>query len=358
MSVHDDGIILGDDDVLALSQNGWLALLKSKTDILRDDGTSGEDGDIVKDGLSVVSEGWGLDGTDLKSSSEFVENQSGEGFAFDVLSNDQEGSVFLHGVFQEVEDALEVSDLLFSDQDVWVFEIGLLGLHVGGEVWGDVSSIESHTLDEFDLVLEGLSVLDGDGSVFSNLLHEFRNELSDLSVSVSGDGGNVLDLLLGLDLDTSGLKVLNNLLDGEGDTSSKIHGVHSGSDRFASFLEDGSSQNGGSGGTITSLIIGLTGNLLNKSSSQIFHFVGEFDGLGNGNSVLGDLGGTESLFNNDISSLWSQSNLDSISKFFTSSQHLVSALNGETEVLSSETVDAWVNKLGESSSVKSGLGDL
>lgn len=358
ISVHDDGVVLGDDDVLALSQDGWLALLESEADVLGDDGSSGEDGNIVEDSLSVVSEGWGLDGADLESSSEFVEDQGGEGFTFDVLSNDEEGSVLLHGVLQEVEDALEVGDLLFGDQDVWVFELGLLGLHVGGEVGGDVSSIESHSLDEFDLVLEGLSVLDGDGSVFSDLFHELGDELSDGSVSIGGDGGNVFDLLLGLDLDTSGLEVLDDFLDGEGDSSSEVHGVHSGGDGLASFLEDGSGKDGGSGGTITSLIVGFAGDLFDEGSSQIFHLVGEFNSLSNGDSVLGDLGGSESLFDDNISSLGSQSNLDSISQLLTSSQHLVSAFNRETEILSSEKEDAWVNKLSESSSVNGSLGDL
>ena len=56
--------------------------------------------------------------------------------------------------------------------------------------------------------------------------------------------------------------------------------------------------------------------------------------------------------------IFTQSNLDSISQLLTSSQHLVSAFNRETEILSSEEEDAWVNKLSESSSVNGSLGDL
>ena len=45
--------------------------------------------------------------------------------------------------------------------------------------------------------------------------------------------------------------------------------------------------------------------MLNFVYSQIFHLVGEFNSLSNGDSVLGDLGGSESLFDDNISSLGS-----------------------------------------------------
>lgn len=64
-AVHDDSIILGDNNVLGHAQDIRFSLVQLEPDLFRDDGASGENGYVVHNGLPIVSEGRGLDHTYL-----------------------------------------------------------------------------------------------------------------------------------------------------------------------------------------------------------------------------------------------------------------------------------------------------
>jgi hypothetical protein len=48
---------------------------------------------------SVVTEAWGLNGGDLESTTEFVNDQSGESLTFNVFGDEEERLLLLHGGF-------------------------------------------------------------------------------------------------------------------------------------------------------------------------------------------------------------------------------------------------------------------
>lgn len=287
-------------------------------------------------GLSVVTECGGLNGGDLETSSKFIEDQSGQSFTFNVVNDEDQRSVLLGDEFEDVQDRLEVGELLVADEDISVFEFSLLGLGVGDEIRRDISSVESETFNEFDFVVKGLTVLDGDGSVFTDSVHEFSDEVTDFGVTVGGDGGNGGNSVLTLNRSGSFLQVLEDVVNGQIYTSSQIHGVHAGSDALATFLEDGSSEDGGGGGTITSFVVGLVGDVLNEGSTEVHVSVSEFDILGDGDTILGDLRSTEGLVNDDISTFRAEGDLDGISESFATFEHLLSAESTENDVLAGE----------------------
>lgn len=73
--------------------------------------------------------------------------------------------------------------------------------------------------------METFAVLDGDGSVLTHFFHQPGDDLSDDLVSVGGNGGYILDLLLAGDFDGSLLQIGDDVFDRDVDSSSEVHRV-------------------------------------------------------------------------------------------------------------------------------------
>lgn len=152
-----------------------------------------------------------------------------------------------------------------------------------------------------------------------------------MGIAIGRDGGNVLDFLLALDWDRELLETFNDGINSELDSSPEIHWVHASGDGFASLLEDGSGQDGSGGGSITSLVVSLRGNLLDKAGSDVVVSIGEFDLLSDSDSIFGDLWGTESLVNDNVSSSRAKGDLDGIGEHVNALEHLGPSLSSELD---------------------------
>ena len=122
-----------------------------------------------------------------------------------------------------------------------VLKLALGGLGVGDEVGGDVSAVPLESFDVFDFSLKGFALGDGNSAVGSESIKDTGDKATDMLVVVGRDSGNVLDLCSGLYGHGKLLEAKDNLVDGHLDASSEVHRVHAGSNRFAAFLEDGTS---------------------------------------------------------------------------------------------------------------------
>ena len=213
-----DGVFLGDFNLSAVTENAFVWVFESDSDFLWDDCGSCKDGQIVKDGFSVVTKWWGLDSADLETSLNLVDNQVGQWFAFDIIGDDQQGSLFFQGNFQELKDVLEWWDLVFGDQDQWLLEIDLLRLLVVNEVWWNVSSVELESLNEFDFVLEGFALANGDNTCMADFFEKISEFLTDLFIAIGWDGGDALDLWAVFDLNWVFGDFLNDCRHSEIDT--------------------------------------------------------------------------------------------------------------------------------------------
>ena len=231
---------------------------------------------------------------------------------------------------------LDGADLLVNKQNSAVGELDLGSLGVGHEVWGDVSSIPLETFNVLDLSFETLSLGNSDSSVCSEFVEDASDKATDVGVVVGRDGGDVSDLLSALNRDRLFLESSDDRVDSHLDASAQVHWVHASSDRFAAFLEDGTSDNGGSGGTIASLIVGLGGNLLDEVGTNVVVSVGELNVLGDGNTILGDLGHAEGSVKDDISASGSEGNLDGIGEHVATFEHEGAGISAELDVFTSE----------------------
>ena len=106
-----------------------------------------------------------------------------------------------------------------------------------------------------------------------------------MCVAVSRDSGNLGDLLAGGDLLLVCAQVLNNSLNCGLGTAPQVHRVASGSDVLDGLGEDGAGKDSGGCGTVTSNLIGLGGDVLEKASTEVLELVLKSDGFGNSDTI-------------------------------------------------------------------------
>jgi len=156
-------------------------------------------------------------------------------------------------------------------------------------------------------------------------------------VAIGRDGGNLSNLLRSGDLTLVLAEEVNDGLDSSLGTSSKIHGVAAGSNVLDGLGENGSTENSGGSGTVTSGLVGLGSNLLQKTSTQVLKLVTENNGLGNGNTILGDLGGTKGLLNENVAALGAESDRDGPGKSVDTLEEGSTALDTKLKLLGGES---------------------
>ncbi|VUC23355.1 unnamed protein product [Clonostachys rosea] len=285
LTVEEDSVLLGDGDGTSGTEQIRGGLLELDVELIGEDGTVSQDSKIAKDGLAVVTEAGGLDGSNLELSTELVENADGESLTVNVLSDDDKRASLLGGGLESRDDVLNSRDLLLGEEDQRVLELNLLGLGVGDEVGRHESTVESHTLSDLELILHGLAFLDGDDTLLANLLHSIGNHLAEVVVTVGTDSSNLGDLLAGSDITLVLLEELDDGIDSSLNTTAQVHRVATGGNILDGLGENGTAEDGGSGGTVTGNFVGLGGDVLEKTGTEVLELVLENDGLGNGHTV-------------------------------------------------------------------------
>ncbi|CAH0019690.1 unnamed protein product [Clonostachys rhizophaga] len=285
LTVEENGVLLGDGDGTSGTEQIRGSLLELDVELIGEDGTVGQDSEIAEDGLAVVTEAGGLDGSDLELTTELVENTDGKSLTVNVLSNDDKRASLLGRGLEGRDDVLDSGDLLLREENQRVLKLDLLGLGVGDEVGRDESTVESHTLSDLELILHSLALLDGDDTLLADLLHGIGYHLAEVVVAIGTDGSNLSDLLAGGDVTLVVLEKLDDSVDSSLDTTAQVHGVATGGNVLDSLGENGTAEDGGSGGTVTGNFVGLGGDVLEKTGTEVLELVLENDGLGNGDTV-------------------------------------------------------------------------
>ena len=237
---------------------------------------------------------------DIERAAQLVDHEGGQRFAFDFFGDDEHRLADLGDLFEQREHVLEAADLLLEDQDVSVFELGFHRLGVGDEVGREIALVELHAFDHFEGGLDGLGFLDRDGAVLADLVHRVGDDLADGGVPVGGDGGDLLDLLLVLDLLGDLVEVGDGGLDGLVDAALDADGVGAGGDELQAFAVDRFGQHGRGGGAVAGGVAGLAGDFAHHLGAHVFIGIFQFDFLGDGDAVLGHGGRAEFLVEHDV----------------------------------------------------------
>ena len=318
---HDGGGFLLDGDALRLAEVGERDVLELDAEILAEHLAAREDGDVFEHGLAAVAEARRLDGADVERAAELVHHEGREGFAFDVLRDDEQGLARLRDVLEQGQHVLKRGDLLLVDQDVAVFEDGFHGVGVGDEVGAEVALIELHPFDDIERGLDGLRFLDGDRAVLADLLHRVRDGLADGEVAVRRDGRDLRDLGVLLDL----LRLLRDAVHDQRrgllDAALERHRVGARRHVAQTFAIDRLRQERGGGGAVARGVGRLARDFANHLRAHVLVRVGEFDFLGDGHAVLGNRGSAELLVEDDVAAAGAERGLDGLRELLNAREH-------------------------------------
>ena len=189
-------VVVGvDAHLLGASQVGQLDVFQLLAQVFEDRLAAGEDRDVFQHRLATIAVAGSLDGTHLQDAPQLVDHQRRQGFAFDVLGDDQQRRAVLRDLLQQRHQVAGVGDLLFVNEDAAVVQLDGLVVLVGDEVRREVTPLELHPFDEFDLGLHPAAFFDRDDAVLADLHQGVGESLADFLVVVAGDGRDGLDRL-------------------------------------------------------------------------------------------------------------------------------------------------------------------
>src|SRR5690606_31694686 len=285
-------------------------------------------------GLAAVAEARSLDSGGLQDATDVVHNQSGQCFAFNVFSNDQQRTVGLGYLFQNRQKITDVADLLVVDQDERIFQYGNLLVGVVDEVGRQIAAIELHAFHDVEFVFERLAVFNGDHAFLANLVHGVSNDLADGLVAVGGDGTDLSDFLAG----GAGLGQLLQLFNSNSyrlvDTALEVHRVDASGNVLQAFFNDGLCQHSSGRGAVTSVVGGLGSNFLDQLSADVFELVLQFDFLGHGHAVFGDGRSAEGAVEHNIAALGTHGCLDCVGQNIDATHDTGTCVVSEINLLS------------------------
>src|SRR5258705_1683517 len=251
ITFDDRGVVLVDRDLLRPTQVLELDVLELDAEFFADHLTAGENCDVLEHGFTSITEPWRLHGCDVQRAAQFVDHQSCEGLAFDILCNDEHRFAQLGNLLEQRQQILHRADLLFVDQDQWILEYCFHSLRIGYEVGAQVAAIELHSLDDFERSFHCLGLFYCDHAVFSDLVHCFGNNIANGRVAVCGYGSN-LSNRIAFDRLGESLDFLCRALNGFVDTTFQGHRIRAGGNGLDAFAENRLGQNGRGGCTVTS----------------------------------------------------------------------------------------------------------
>src|SRR5262249_25117255 len=128
------GVLLADHHLLGAAQQVKLYALKFDAEILGDRSAAGQDGDVLQHGFAAITEAGGLDGRNLDTATQFIDDERRECLAFDVFSNDEKRFAGLYYRLQERQKLIKRRQFLFIDQQVRILHLGPHLVGIGDEV--------------------------------------------------------------------------------------------------------------------------------------------------------------------------------------------------------------------------------
>src|SRR5207245_6504068 len=99
--VDDRGVFLVDHHLLGAAEHLQGDVLELDAEIFRDRLTAGQNRDVLQHGLAAIAEARSLDGGDLEATTQTVDDEGGESFAFDVFRYNYKRLAALHHGFEQ-----------------------------------------------------------------------------------------------------------------------------------------------------------------------------------------------------------------------------------------------------------------
>ena len=115
-AVNDRRIVLVDDDPFGATQILQRDIVKLDAQLLGDELAAGENRNVFQHRLAPIAEAGRFDRHATQCAAELVNYEGGEGFAFEVFGDDDEGLAGLGDLFEDRQDLFHVADFFLVDQ--------------------------------------------------------------------------------------------------------------------------------------------------------------------------------------------------------------------------------------------------
>src|SRR5260370_16036872 len=187
----DRRVVLVDGHLLGAAQVLNLHVLELYAEVLCDGFPTPENVNVLMHGLAAVTPAPGLLRRALQRAAQLIHHQGGQGFAIDILGDDQQRLAHFGRLFEQRQQVLHRADLLFVDQDADIFEDALHAFRICDEIRREVSAVKLHAFDYFEGGLHRLGFLNGDDAILADLLHLFADDAAHLLVRVGTAGAHL-----------------------------------------------------------------------------------------------------------------------------------------------------------------------
>src|SRR5581483_2240920 len=324
LAFDEGGVVLVDGNFLRLTEVGHLDVLQLDTEVFGDGLAAGENGDVLQHGFAAIAEARRLYRANLQGATQFVDHESCERFALNILSDDEQRLAALGDLLEQREQVFHRADFLFVNEDIGVLEHRFHALGIGDKVRREIAAVELHAFDDFQLGFEGLGFLDGDDAILADLLHRFCDDAADRLVIVRRDRANLSDHVAGHGLgefvEFALLAVaffVELAADGDHgflDTALERHRVRARSNGLYAFAIDCLSENGSGSGAVAGDVGRLAGDFADHLCAGVIQAIFQFDFFCHGDAVLGDGRRTEFLLDYHIAALRPESDFHRVSE--------------------------------------------
>ena len=125
LATDQDGLVLGDHDLVAGPEVSQLEGLGLDPEVLEHGLGAAEHGQVLHHGLAAIAEARRLDGAAVERPAETVHDEGREGLALDGLGDDQQRALRLHDLLEDGDQVANRGDLLLVNQDVGVLQLAL-----------------------------------------------------------------------------------------------------------------------------------------------------------------------------------------------------------------------------------------
>jgi hypothetical protein len=113
------------------------------------------------------------------------------------------------------------------------------------------------TFSDFKFIDKSLSLLNGNDTLFADLLHRIGDSVTDMAITVGRDCRDLGDFLGGGYRSCVLLEERDYDIDGLLDTATQVHWVYTCCDCLEAFRKDCTGEDCGSGGTVSGSFVGL-----------------------------------------------------------------------------------------------------
>ncbi len=175
-AIHNQGILFINPHGAGLAQHIKRGFLQLKAQLFADNLAAGECCNVKQHFLAPVTKAGGFDGNAGKGAAKLVDNQGGQGFAFNIFGDNEQLLALLNNLLKNGQNLLNVGNLFVSDQDHGIIKHGFHFLRISYHVSRSITAVKLHAFNGCQFSLHGLALFDSNDTVIAYDGHGVRNQ--------------------------------------------------------------------------------------------------------------------------------------------------------------------------------------